>query len=178
MGRQIVTEEDVARYNQQESIQTTPGSVGIAPGVAAAAVRQRTAPKADNYQDRLLKLIPTEVIATYIAVDGVLKSAPSNVPALLLRWVVFVALLFATWFYLERIENVNKRQQLAISTIAFAVWVFSLGGPFSNYQWYSSIYGAVLLPIYTFGVAIVQKRPPEKLGKKFTNGSEPAIQRR
>jgi Kef-type K+ transport system membrane component KefB len=69
--------------------------------------------------------------------------------------VVFLALLVGTWFYLERLQKVSKRQQLIVSTVAFAIWTFSLGGPFADFAWYSPIYGAVLLPLYTFAVALV-----------------------
>jgi hypothetical protein len=177
MGRQIITQDDVARYRQAQSHRVA--GFGAAPGIAAApaaaaapaiaaAVSQSGEPKADDYQDRLLKLIPTEVVTSYIFLDGLLRSAPANVPASVLRWVVFVALLVATWFYLNRIENVTKRDQLIISTLAFALWVFSLGGPFTAFHWYSPIYGAVLLPLYTFGVAIDQRKKPGDVSNQET----------
>lgn len=153
MGRQIVTQEDVLQA------QASKGNFGVAPGIAAAPQVEKE-PNADTYQDRLLKLIPAEVVATYIFLDGVLRLAPANVPVPILRWFVFVVLLLGTWFYLSRVENVTKTHQLAISTIAFALWVFYLGGPFASFRWYSPIYGAVLLPLYTFGVAIDLKKSP------------------
>jgi hypothetical protein len=162
MGRQIVTQDDVLQA------QASKGKFGVAPGVATAEVEKE--PTADTYQDRLLKLIPAEVIATYIFLDGVLRLAPANVPVPMLRWFVFVVLLFGTWFYLSRVENVTKKHQLAISTIAFALWVFYLGGPFASFRWYSPIYGAILLPLYTFGVAIDQKKKPSRNTKKNENG--------
>ena len=174
MGREIVTEEDIRKYRQREQAARARTSFGVAPGVAAAPApvpQEGGEPKADTYQGRLLKLIPTEVVAMYVFLDGVLRSAPAGVPAPALRWLVFTALLCATWLYLNRVEKVSKKHQLALSTVAFAVWVFSLGGPFVAFRWYSPIYGALLLPLYTFGVAIDQGKKPEDSKK---NGDQRA----
>jgi hypothetical protein len=163
MGRQIITEDDVLRDRETQRANEGAGpSLGVAPGVASvsAPTVKKESKTADTYQDRLLKLIPAEVVTTYIFLDGVLRSAPANVPVPVLRWFVFVVLLGSTWFYLNRVENVTARHQLALSTFAFALWVFSLGGPFASFQWYSPIYGAILLPLYTFGAAIDLKRKP------------------
>lgn len=157
MGREIVTQEDIRRYRQAHPEREAAPSFGVAPGVAAApavASEVGAAPTIDTYTDRIVKLIPGEVVATYVFLDGVLRSAPANVPAPVLRWFVFFALLSATWVYLHRVEHVTKRRQLVISTTAFAVWAFSLGGPFAAFHWYSPFYGSILLPLYTFGVAI------------------------
>jgi hypothetical protein len=158
MGREIVTEDDVLTFRQEEQAVPPAPSFGTAPSLAAVqppAPKRGKAPSVDTYEARLFKLIPSEVIAMYIFLDGVMRSAPANVPAQAIRWAVFGTLLCGTWFYLERVADVSKKAQLAASTLAFAVWVFSLGGPFAAYPWYSYIYGAVLLPLYTFGVAIV-----------------------
>jgi hypothetical protein len=106
----------------------------------------------------LLKYIPTEVVAVFVLVDGMLRSAAPSLPIPVIRWVVFFALLAGTWLYLQRVERVSKLQQLLISTVAFAVWVFSLGGPFSAFTWYSPLYGAILLPLYTFSIPIFQAK--------------------
>lgn len=176
MGREIVTEDDVLRYRQQ----ATPSDTSDDTGPSLAAFRQAAHPKpakeptADTYQTRLLKLIPSEVVAMYIFLDGVLRSAPANVPAQAIRWLVFGVLLCGTWFYLERVASVSKKGQLAVSTIAFAVWVFSLGGPFAAYSWYSYIYGALILPLYTFGVAVGHGKSVEEKKKAGKEKQGPA----
>jgi hypothetical protein len=172
MGREIVTDQDVLRFREQ--LQATTPSYGTAPGLAAAQPALPPKPvkelTADTYEARLFKLIPSEVVALYIFLDGVLRAAPRNVPAQTIRWLVFALLLCGTWFYLERVANVSKKGQLAASTVAFAVWVFSLGGPFVDYAWYSYVYGAIALPLYTFGVAIGQGKSADE--KKKEDGAE------
>ncbi|OGA55625.1 MAG: hypothetical protein A3G81_20305 [Betaproteobacteria bacterium RIFCSPLOWO2_12_FULL_65_14] len=107
--------------------------------------------KPDTYRDRLFKYIPAEVVTLYLGLSGVLATA-ADAPQFL-HWVIFFAGLVGTPFYLLTAQNVTSRTQLVISTLAFAVWVFALGGPFKDLAGYKQIYGAVLLPLFTFFVA-------------------------
>jgi len=85
---------------------------------------------------------------TTVAAD---KSSPR-----FLYWVIFFAGLVGTPIYLRFVQKVAVPLQLIISTAAFAVWAFALGGPFSEIPAYKPIYGAVLLPIFTFFVACIK----------------------
>lgn len=111
-------------------------------------------PEEDEYTSRLLKFIPAEVVAVYLALDGVVKAAASQLPHKTL-WVVFLVLLIATPLYLWRVAKVTKKAQLVVSTVSFAVWVFTLGGPFAGLSWYQPAYGAMLLPLYTFLIPVI-----------------------
>jgi hypothetical protein len=151
MSRQVVTAEDFRDFSAGKA-----SSAGMGGGAATApALDKGKHAKLDTYQQRLLKYTPTEAVALFLFLDGVLRAAPENVPAQMLRWVVFLALMVGTWLYLERLEKVTKRKQLVISTVAFAIWALAIGGPFGQYDWYSPIYGAVLLPLYTLGVPLI-----------------------
>ena len=151
MQRQVVTAQDARRFRGETS------PTGLTGGIAAAPARHHShEEQPDTYKDRLLKYIPTEVVATYIFVDGIARTATDTVQASMLHWIIFLALLVGTWFYLLRVQHVTKRQQLVMSTLAFAVWVLSLGGPFASFGWYSPVYGAILLPLYTFAIPIIQ----------------------
>jgi hypothetical protein len=116
---------------------------------------------ADRYKDRIIKLIPGEVVAVYLFLSGLIASTdPAKIPQDKLLTIVFLILLALTWPYLSRIAGVSNRTQVAISTVAFAVWVFSLGGPFPYLMglvgWkYQPIYGGIILPLYTFAVPIL-----------------------
>jgi hypothetical protein len=114
--------------------------------------------KEDKYSDRLVKYVPTEVIALYLAVTAAITADSSAPP--FLYWVIFAACLVGTWLYLRVAQKVNSSLQLSISTFAFAVWAFALGGPFAELSWYKPIYGAVLLPIVTFFVGVIKPNPP------------------
>lgn len=108
----------------------------------------------DSYVTKLMKYIPAEVIALYIAFDAVVRSVDD--PPTAVRWLVFAVCVFGTYWYLSRAADVHKRSQLVISVVAFCVWAFALGGPFALLGWYRPFYGALVLPGYTFFIGTVE----------------------
>ncbi len=111
-------------------------------------------PEADKYTTKLLKYIPAEVIALYLTLDTLIRSA-DQIPVAV-YWGIFLFGIIATYLYLWRVENVAKQGQLVISMLAYCIWVFAIGGPFANLEWYDPIYGGILLPIFTFMVPIIE----------------------
>jgi hypothetical protein len=109
---------------------------------------------ADDYKDRLLKYIPAEVIALYMFLEGIIKSAGD--PSPVIHWAIFFVGVVGTYLYLLRIMKVGKQLQLVISVVAFCVWVLALGGPFVQLGWYKPVYGTLILPIYTFFVPMIE----------------------
>jgi hypothetical protein len=110
--------------------------------------------KPDDYVTKLLKYIPAEVIALYITLDALARS--SGETQLQLYWLIFAFGIVVTPLYLWRIQKVHKVLQLLISTVAFFVWVFAMGGPFVHLDWYNPLYGGMLLPSYTFLIPIIE----------------------
>lgn len=141
MGREVITEQDVQKAKLRRA-----AAGSVAGGTEPIPVK-------DEYSDRLIKYIPSEVIGVYAAVDALLKTAGNQIPKDTLGWVVFGFLLIMTPIYLWRVQNVRKYQALAIATVSFLIWVFNLGGPFAQLPWYNPFYGALLLPLYTFSIA-------------------------
>ncbi len=94
----------------------------------------------------LLKLIPSEIIAVHVFIQGVM-------PRLLAPNLVISLLLVAiTPAYLRWAMGVRSRAQLAISTVSLVVWIYALGqGPFRFMRppWYEPWYGSVLLALWT-----------------------------
>lgn len=103
----------------------------------------------DGYSERLIKLVPTEVIGVYFSMITLLKSSSDQVAALV-PWLVFGFGAAATLFYLRVTLKVLDQRQLALSVIAFCVWAFTIGEPFSQYGWYNGTYAGLLLIAYTF----------------------------
>lgn len=147
MGREVITSRDVSDAVARRD----------AAGTLAAGDDGKI-PKVDEYSDRLIKYIPGEIVSVYLFVSGVLLTASGQIPAATLKglqWGVFGFLLIMTPVYLYYVQDVEKKQQWVITAVSFAVWVFTLGGPFAQLSWYHPVYGAVLLPLYTFLIAIV-----------------------
>lgn len=110
----------------------------------------------DSYKDRLIKYIPGEIISLYLCVSVILESNKSLDYFETTYWILFGILLLGTILYLKLIMSVSSAIQLVISCGAFTIWVYTLGGPFKYLNFYNPIYGALLLPIYTFFVALVK----------------------
>ncbi|NEP53497.1 MAG: hypothetical protein F6K65_33750 [Moorea sp. SIO3C2] len=116
----------------------------------------------DTYFDRVVKYIPADIVSAWIVVTNLIKSA-DNVSVNTLLWISFIfgIILTATWT-LKQTSVPRKKiaiTQTAISTVAFVVWVFALGVPFSTLGFYRPIYGSLILILYTLIVAIIS--PPE-----------------
>lgn len=141
------------------------GITEVVPAAApAAAAPPAPSPSTtlSDYTDRLMKLIPAEVVTAYVGATALIASAtkvPNSVP-----WIVFGVLLVITPFVYWRLTLDQHKQpavgQTAASTIAFVVWVLALGGPFSQLSWYTPLYGGLLLIFYTTFVPLFL--PPAK----------------
>jgi hypothetical protein len=120
-----------------------------------------TSVKIDTYFDRVIKYIPADIVGAWIAVTGLVSSA-GNVPKGTILWVAFVCGIALTCLWTLRQTSEPKKRaaitQTIISTVAFMVWVFALGGPFATLAFYSPLYGSLLLILYTLVVALVIPR--------------------
>jgi hypothetical protein len=115
---------------------------------------------ADGYPDRVVKYVPADVVAAWIAATNVLKTA--NVPRQNVLWACFafgvVATAAWTWRQTKKTGAPALITQIFVSTLAFCVWVFGLGEPFASLSWYDSVYGSLALIAFTLiSGAIVPK---------------------
>jgi len=129
---------------------------------AAPAIPPEPA-RPDDYSARLIKLIPAEVVATFVTIDGILRSSSTKPPELVF-WLIFVALIFGTYahtLWVGKLPPLPKPHlQASLATVSFIVWVYALGGPFVTLPapWYAPLYGSILLPLYVFFIPIVISR--------------------
>lgn len=121
--------------------------------IASNGRRQR---EPDNWAARLAKEIPADVITVYLASVGIIRGINNSSEQNIFYWVVFAFLLVITPFYQWRIKKITKWQQIVLSTGALAIWVFSLGGPFTQFTWYSSSLGTLVLLLYTLVLAVAK----------------------
>jgi len=140
MNREVVTAKDLQKINQSGTESKSP---------SGTITR-------DGYFDRLFKYIPAELVAGYIFVLGVVKQLTDTGEIRIFQWILFIIFCILTPLYLWRVQKVMKVQQHIISILSFVVWVFALGGPFALSGWYNPVYGAILLPVFTLIVAIIE----------------------
>lgn len=123
----------------------------------------------ETYQDRLVKLIPTEIIGAYLFIStSILEISPASpsIPRDLETkvWILIVSitLLILTPLYLWRLSGVTNGRQLTVTTISFVVWVYSLGGPFVVWEWgyRPKIAGSVLVLWSLITPLLVQSQEP------------------
>ena len=146
MAREIITEKDLEKTKQATTRDASAGTTTVTKAE-------------DTFIDRLLKYIPAEIVTVYIFVEGIIRQYQNPGEIKGIYWAVFFVFWLLTPIYLWRAQNVKKPMQLIVSFLAFFVWVFAVGGPFLLLGWYKIIYGAVLLPIFTFAVGFLK---PEK----------------
>lgn len=124
------------------------------------------APPADDYVARLVKYIPAEIIALYLGVANVIPTTdPSYHLAL---WIVFLLVTACTPVYMYLVTREAGQptlwSQVVISSIAFPVWVFAIGGPFAFFPWYASKHwiAAIVITFATFLLGAYQPAPPRE----------------
>lgn len=110
----------------------------------------------DDYKDRLVKLIPSEIVTAYITILGLISGAAGEGNKTTLLWVVFLVLVVLTPFYLYFISKVTKIAQIIFTTVAFVIWVVVAGSPFPTLLGYSaSFIGSIILIIYTLFIPFI-----------------------
>lgn len=106
-----------------------------------------------DYSDKLLKLIPGEVVAAYITINGII---PEDQPSA--KWVsliVAIILLLAIPLYLTKTLSVMNMRQVYFTMGSFVIWLYSLGGPFKFWDKATGIHfhipyiGSILLILWT-----------------------------
>ena len=119
-----------------------------------------------DYKSKLLKLIPTEIIAAYMAVHGIFQGQIIELGGAdvtrFVGWTVFFLLLVLTPLYLAKIHDVRGRTQLVLSTLSFVVWVYTLGGPFQMTGWYQPQIASCILVLWTLIVPLFIESPKMK----------------
>lgn len=141
MAREVLSIKDIQRLKSSRK-----GPLSTDADVATT--------RKDEYLDRLLKYIPAEVVAVYLLVLELFSKVPATNLGTV-EWIVFIVFCFILVWYSWKILKIKKVQQIAISFIAFIIWVFTLNG-LSVFQegWYQSVYGEIILVIFTFLAAI------------------------
>ncbi|MEL7071706.1 MAG: hypothetical protein AAGN15_24085 [Cyanobacteria bacterium J06581_3] len=117
----------------------------------------------DSYFDKVVKYIPADVVAAWTLVSGLIASAGEQVSQSALLWAAYGFGIVMTSLWTWRQTQVKglpvAKTQIGIATVAFAVWVAALGGPFELLPSYQRLYGSLLLIAYTLVVGVIV--PPE-----------------
>ena len=105
------------------------------------------------YKDKLLKLIPTEIVAAYMVIMGLIPAAQAKWGLLIVTIILFILVPF----YLKFIHKVTSIVQIIFTALSFIVWVYSLGGPFFYWGIYEAWIASVILVIWTLFIPLFVK---------------------
>jgi hypothetical protein len=113
----------------------------------------------DTYLAKVVKYIPAEIVAAYVAASGAIESARATIPFRTIQWITAVVLFLLTPAYILVFAKDPKLPppvyQAVAGAIAFACWVFALSnGPFSTFGWYVPLYGTLILILFTLLVPL------------------------
>jgi len=115
----------------------------------------------DAYLTKVVKYIPAEVVAAYVAASRALEGATGQVPLETLLWVITAVLAALTplWTLFAASEPGKPRPafQAGAATAAFICWVFALGGPFEQLRWYRPVYGTLVLILATLVMPLAER---------------------
>lgn len=114
------------------------------------------------YLERLMKLIPAEVVGLYLVGAGFV---PESAPLGLVAWSVVCLLAVVVVRAVgtsDPDDGVGPQWvPVALSTVAFVLWLYSLGGPFAAYGLAVPWVGSLLVLGFSFFVPYVYKGPRE-----------------
>jgi hypothetical protein len=129
----------------------------------------------NSFLQVLLKLIPSEVIAVFVFVQGVLpgKFWP--------HFIMALVLIGLTPLYLYHAAGVRTRVQLVLSTLSMMVWIYAMGtGPlrFVHPPYYEPWHGAVVLAVWTLvPPMLLTQRSTQDLSRPAPKPTRPAARK-
>ena len=130
-----------------------------------------------SYEDKLLKLIPADIVAAFIALNGFLASEIEKT-----KWILLAAsllLLLLIPMYLNKIYGVYNAAQILVTMGSFLVWVYSIGGPFTYFGLQNHYLAATILVFWTLLIPLINYEPEYKIGQMINiknSRQKPVIQ--
>ena len=104
-----------------------------------------------DYKNKLLKLIPSEIVAAYVVIEGIIPDDRKLIGTL----AVSLVLLILIPLYLKKIYKVQRFGQHIFVMIAFIIWIYTLGGPFKLWNLWEAWIGSAVLILYTLLIPLV-----------------------
>jgi hypothetical protein len=115
-----------------------------------------------DYLDRLLKMIPGEVVGLYMIGAGFI---PKENPNWLILWSAFcLILVFVVRIFGTADPKEDKKPQpvpVVVAAGAFVVWLYWLGGPFLSLGFHKPFIASLLVLLWSFVIPFFYKGPEE-----------------
>jgi len=126
--------------------------------VGATPVAREKGAGLKDYLERLMKMIPAEVVGLYLIGSGIV---PEGQRTGLLVWsiacLIGVVVVRAYGTADPEKDQTPQWSVVLISSGAFVIWIYSLGGVFELYKLHVPYIGSLLVLAWTFFVPIFYK---------------------
>ena len=180
LNRNIITKADIDQMSQATTPTDVPKTLDTKPPAgsatqAAAAPGGVAVPTEDDYITKLLKYIPIEILGAYLFMQTIINSnvTTSHAHAIWLLCLLIGAGVF-TFAYDRWVLSIIRLTQLVMSVLAFAVYVFAMGGWFATTGWYHQWYASIAVPTFVVLVGILPVKPLPTSAPSPASPSTPA----
>ncbi len=111
----------------------------------------RAITKSASYSDKLVRLVPAEFVAAYLAIHNLLRTNQQLSDQEIFNILVVSSLIMLAIqpFYLYLAVSVTSKWQIVISEISLVIWIISMGGILETYSWYLPLYSSVAIILWT-----------------------------
>jgi hypothetical protein len=114
------------------------------------------------YLDRLLKMIPGEVVGLYLVGSGIIPTDEGIVQVIWTVVCLIGVVLIRAYGTADPTNNQPSQWgPVLIASVAFIIWVYTLGGPFATFNLHVPYIGSLLILAWTFFVPFFYKGPPD-----------------
>lgn len=103
-----------------------------------------------DYKIKLLKLIPSEIVAAYILIGSIIPDEYKLWGTIVTAAIMLVLIPF----YLRRLYDVKRLGQIIYIMVAFIIWIYTLGEPFRQWGIWQEWIGSALLILYTLTIPL------------------------
>jgi hypothetical protein len=133
--------------------------------VAASRTEVADRDPVKEYLERVAKYVPAEIIAAYLTLLPIVAGTTDEDTTMRTRlyFIILVGSVVLTPLYFRFMANATqpKRLQMLVSTIAFVIWAYSLGGWFADQDIYHEGVAAILLVFFTLISGLVAPKSEE-----------------
>jgi hypothetical protein len=117
-----------------------------------------------DYLEKVAKLIPTEIIAAYVALLGFVPLIRNGNLHGWFYWAIFLFCSAMTPIYLnwQAEKDQPKKRHTIISTAAFVIWAYSVSGATVIPGLYDAAIGSILLVVFSLISGKIPLRGPNE----------------
>ena len=110
-----------------------------------------------GYLEKVAKLIPSEIIAGYLAMVGFVPLVQQKDAQPMIYWIVFFICLILVPIYLNSQADKNKPRlvHLILSTCAFVVWAYVITGNTLIPDYYDAAIASIILIAFSLASAVI-----------------------